>query len=164
VFVFPGHFVSALVGVVMVLGGLVMTFVGREPGGPGVLPNMPMTWAAIQRGLLVVTGGLVCSLILWVWLGRYLPKIPYLNRVLLSPTLAGATTIGSTGLESAWPVVGATGRAVTDLKPGGSAEFRDDALGDKRAVSVVSNVGFIPAGTEIVVAESRGSFVVVSRA
>ena len=167
IFVFPGHLVSAIVGVLMIIAGLVMTFVGREPGGPGVLPNLPMTWVAIERGLLIVVGGLVCSLLLSAWLNRYLPKLPYVRHLVLSPdaAAAGATAaiasplLGAT--EAPWPAVGATGRAVTDLKPGGSAEFHDELMNERRAVSVVSDAGFLPAGTELVVAESRGAFVVV---
>src|SRR3954451_1514001 len=87
IFVFPGHFVSGLIGIVMIIGGLVMTFVPMEPsvpGAPGVLPNMAGTRQAIEHGLLVVVGGMTCSLLLWLWLQRYLPKLPYFNPLVLA--------------------------------------------------------------------------------
>jgi len=75
VFVFPGHFVSAILGIVMIVGGLVMTFVPKEPGGmPGVLPSFEGTYAALRTGAVVVVGGLACSLLLWMWISRFLPR------------------------------------------------------------------------------------------
>lgn len=161
IFVFPGHFVSGVVGILMIIGGLIMTFVGSEPNSPGVLPNMSGTIAAIQRGLLVVTGGMVCSLFLWFWLSKYLPKIPYFNQMMLIPPGGDPTMMGALGADVVWPLVGQTGRAVTDLKPGGSAEFRDDTINDARPVSVVTEGAFLRAGTDVTVTESRGSRVVV---
>src|SRR6185295_7238403 len=58
IFVFPGHFVSGIVGGLMVIGGLIMTFVPKEPGGiPGFLPSLPGTYVALERGLIVVVSG-----------------------------------------------------------------------------------------------------------
>ena len=103
IFVFPGHFVSGIVGILMIIGGLIMTFVGSEPGGPGVMPGMSGTIAAMQRGLLVVTGGLVCSLVLWAWLSKYLPKIPYFNKLMLMPPGGDPTMMGAPARDSVWP-------------------------------------------------------------
>jgi membrane-bound serine protease (ClpP class) len=164
VFVFPGHFVSAVVGVLMIIVGLVFTFVGKEPTGPGFIPHMPMTWAAIQRGLLVVTAGLACSMALWIWLNRYLPKIPYFNRIVLQPAGGDPTLMGALGADVVWPLVGSIGKAVSELKPGGSAEFLDETINDTRVISVVSDSGFLPPGSDVVVTESRGSFIVVRKA
>jgi membrane-bound serine protease (ClpP class) len=164
VFVFPGHFVSAVAGVLMIIVGLVFTFVGKEPTGPGFMPHMAMTWAAIQRGLLVVTAGLACSMVLWIWLNRYLPKIPYFNRIVLQPAGGDPTMMGALGADIVWPLVGSVGKALTELKPGGSAEFTDDTINDTRVVSVVSDSGYLPPGSDIVVTESRGSFIVVRKA
>jgi membrane-bound serine protease (ClpP class) len=161
IFVFPGHFVSGAIGVLMVIGGLVMTFVPKEPGGiPGFMPSLSGTYVALERGLIVVASGLLCSLMLWLWLQRYLPKIPYFQKLVLT------TTVGSTEqtpiLESGvWPSVGATGRAVTDLRPGGKAAFLDPALGDERITQVVSESGFVTEGSPLIVREVAGNRVVV---
>ena len=103
IFVFPGHFVSGIAGILMIIIGLIMTFVGSEPSGPGVLPNMNGTIAAMQRGLLVVTGGLVCSMLLWAWLSKYLPRIPYFNRVMLMPPGGDPTMMGALAPTSSGP-------------------------------------------------------------
>ena len=53
-FVFPGHLVSLVIGTLMVLFGLIMTFAGKEPSGiPGWLPSMESTWRGIQNGLML---------------------------------------------------------------------------------------------------------------
>jgi membrane-bound serine protease (ClpP class) len=164
VFVFPGHGVSAVVGIVLMLGGLLMTFVGKEPSGPGFLPNMAQTWANVRQGLLVITGGLACSLLLSMWLRRYLHKLPYFHRLILTATSGGIAS-GHEATEfvagNQWPGVGTQGKAVTELKPGGSAEFMDVSLGDVRTIAVISESGYIPAGSKLVVRESRANRILV---
>ena len=59
------------------------------------------------------------------------------------------------------PALAPTGVAVTDLRPGGSAEFPDLGIEDVRTVGVVSESGYVAAGTQLVVRESRGARVVV---
>jgi membrane-bound serine protease (ClpP class) len=140
--------------------------VGDEPIEiPGILPKLPGTWAALQQGLLIVVGGMICSLALWVWLQRYLPRLPYLNRLILTTT-SGDLVVANPTFESGgtWPVVGSRGRVVTDLRPGGTAAFRDESISDDRITDVVSDSGFVPAGREVVVREVRGSHVVVRAA
>jgi membrane-bound serine protease (ClpP class) len=163
IFVFPGHGVSAILGALMILVGLVMTFVGREPSGPGFMPVLPQTWAALQRGVLVVTGGLICSLFLWLWLQRYLPKVPYFNRLILNSTVGGTTGRAelATPAPAPWPTVGAVGTAVTDLRPGGVASFFDDATNDSRTTNVVCECGYVRATSPVMVREVSGNRVVV---
>jgi len=161
IFVFPGHFVSGAVGALMVLGGLIMTFVPREPGGmPGVLPSLSGTYLALEKGLMVVVSGLFCSLLLWLWLQRYLPKLPYFQKLVLT-TSVGSTPMSPVAETGVWPSVGATGRAITDLRPGGKAAFMDPALGDVRITQVVSESGFVVEGTPLIVREVAGNRVVV---
>ncbi len=160
IFVLPGFGVAGISGLVLVIGGLVMTFI---PGGwPGSTPSFESVGDALQRGLIVVLGGLVSSLMLWIWLGRYLPKLPGFNRLLLqSPD--GQPTEVETGTASpvTWPSVGAIGRAVTDLRPGGAAAFTDESINDTRVADVVSDSGFVRANTPVIVREVHGNRVVV---
>ena len=161
IFVFPGHMISGLVGGILVVGGLVMTFVPKEPHGiPGIIPSMPGTYTAIEKGLIVTVSGMICSILLWLWLQRYLPKLPYFQKLVLT-TAVGSTSPNAMIETSAWPSVGAAGRAVTDLRPGGKAAFHDPALGDSRVTQVVSESGFVVEGTPLVVKEVAGNRVVV---
>lgn len=160
IFVFPGHFASLGVGILLLIGGLVLTFVPKEPGGlPGILPQLPQSYDAMARGLITVTAAIVASVGLWFWLQRYLPQLPYFNRLVLSngPSVATATA----AQESGWPATGMKGDAQTDLRPGGSALFYDYQLGEMRSVSVISDRGFIPAGTKLHVVEVSGNRILV---
>ena len=107
------------------------------------------------------------SLFLWFWLNKFLPKMPMLNRLILTAT-SGHTVVPRPGeagsaSRSIWPPVGAVGRATSELKPGGSAEFFDAATEEARHTSVVSENGFLPQGTEVIVREVNGPTVVVRK-
>jgi membrane-bound serine protease (ClpP class) len=167
-FLIPGFGVTGITGIVLVLGGLVMTFVGNAPGLPGTW-RLPQIWSGVQNGLLAVVIAFAVSGLLAVWLRRYLPKLPYLNRLVLqAPAPAGAGVPGSLAVPGpdapvvpgdTWPFVGTVGRAVSDLRPGGSAEF--PYADDRRIAPVVSDSGFVAAGTKVGVREVHGNRVVV---
>jgi membrane-bound serine protease (ClpP class) len=162
-FVLPGFGVTGISGIILILAGLVMTFVPSEPIEiPGVLPSLPGSVDALKQGVMIIVGGMFCSLLLWVWLQRYLPSMPYLNKLILTGGETAVTQPASEFAPSpAWPAVGAKGKAVTDLRPGGSASFFDDDIADARIADVVSDSGFVRAGAEVVVRETAGNRVVV---
>jgi membrane-bound serine protease (ClpP class) len=161
VFVFPHTGLMVLAGVVMMAFGLVMTFVGTEPGRSPLSPQLPGTWAGLKNGIFYVTGGLVGAAVVSWWISRFLPKIPYFGRIVLADTAGRAATDVVPTPPVGWPVAGAVGRAVTPLKPGGSAEFPDASGADVKVFSVVSESGYLPAGAPVVVRESGGGRVVV---
>jgi len=163
----PGHFVPGIVGGILTLSGLVLTFVPREPTGmPGFLPSLGQTWTALEHGLLAVSGAFAASLLLMVWLNRFLPSLPYLRRLVLTETsgghVDGAADVSATmGPPPTWPMVGSVGRAASELKPGGSAVFFDPAVSSERQVAVISDAGFVPPGTSVVVREVAGNRVII---
>jgi hypothetical protein len=61
----------------------------------------------------------------------------------------------------AWPPVGAVGRVVTELRPGGSAEFFDPITADRKITPVISESGFVVPGSEVIVREATGAAVIV---
>lgn len=176
-FVIPGFGVTGIVGIVLLLGGLVMTFVPPEPKLPGMLPSFSGTWVAMQQGLVAVVGALTVSVGLWFILARYLPRLPLFGRLILAstqgdmatatgtmavdPPSSSRTSASTVGKSSPWPVVGAIGRAMTDLKPGGTVQFIDDATGDWRSADAVSDSGYVANGAQVKVLELRGGYVVV---
>lgn len=153
IFVIPGFGVAGVAGLLLVLFGLVMSFVGHEPRSlPGVLPSLPATWAAIQKALIVLTAGLAGSLFLWAWLSRYLPKLPYVNRLILATDTSDVAAGAAPGIASPppdWVAEGSLGRAVTDLRPSGRAAFFDPVTRDDRLADVVSDAGFVRAGSPV---------------
>ena len=163
IFVFPGHLVSLIIGGVMVLAGLVLTFVGDAWQVPGSW-SIPATRSALERGIFIVVGGLACSMLLSMWLRRYLPSLPYFHRLILATPGAAAETVSAEGVPAmdeadVWPFAGTVGRAVTDLRPGGSAQF--PYADDTRVTGVISDSGYVRAGTKLLVKEARSNRVVV---
>ncbi len=170
IFVIPGFGVTGIVGLLLFFGGLVLTFVGTEPSLPGgVMPGLPAmrgTWINLQHGLFIVTGGLACSLFLWFWLNRYLPKMPYFNKLILT-TVTGDLSAPTGPIVIAppesGPAIGDAGVAVSELKPGGSVKFITDSYPDGRIAAVISESGWLPAGTPVTVREVAGNRVIVRR-
>jgi membrane-bound serine protease (ClpP class) len=158
-FVIPGFGFVGISGIVLILAGLTLTFV--PPIMPTQLPDVRFSWLPVQQGLIVTTSGLVGSLLLWAWLGRYVTKLPYLNRLVLQTPVGTAVEPTAVVPLGGWPVVGAIGEAATDLRPGGIGRFMDDQIGDTRTTDVVSDRGFVRAGVRVVVREVEGSRVVV---
>ena len=117
------------------------------------------SWRLIFWGI----GGAGASVLLWFWLQAYLPKLPYFNKLILTTTSGDvAPSAGSESVPAApWPSLGSRGRAMTDLRPGGTAAFHDPALNDARTADVISDTGFVRAGTEVVVREVQGNRIVV---
>ena len=165
-FVLPGFGVAGILGLLMLMFGLIMTFVGREPAGPGFWPQLPGTWVGVRNGLAMVVTALFCSIALSAWLRRYLPSLPYFNRLILTTTtgnLDGYVGEPERVAPEAGdrPPVGALGEVLTDLKPGGSATFVDPVTGGPRVVSVLSDVGYVPRGTRVAVRSTADNRIVV---
>jgi membrane-bound serine protease (ClpP class) len=162
VFVFPGHGVSAVAGIVLILGGLLLTFVGPQPGG-GFLPNSSGGWTNLRHGAIALTSSMAISMVVAYCLRSYLPRIPFLNKLILTTTSGNDIMKNSSDVppENGWPGIGTAGIAVTDLRPGGSAEFLDLSVGTHRPIAVISESGYVTAGSKLIVRESRGNHIVV---
>jgi membrane-bound serine protease (ClpP class) len=163
----PGHFFPGITGAILVLFGLVMTFVPKDNGVPASAENWRLVWIAMQKGIVVVAAALATSVLLWIWIGRFLPKVPYFNRLIITATSGGTGAGGGVPRDPSpaigWPPIGAVGKALSELRPGGSAEFFDPAIADKRITSVVSEAGYVAAGSEIVVRAVAGPSVIVRK-
>lgn len=95
---------------------------------------------------------LVSAAVLW----RVLPRIPWLNSVLL-PGPAGSISDAPVAIPAPSPLLGRRGRAATVLRPAGILEL------DGNPVDVVTRGDFYDAGTEVQVVEVEGNRVVVER-
>ena len=167
-FVIPGFGVAGILGILMVLVGLVLTFAGREPAGPGFWPQLEGTWVNVRNGVAMVVSALICSMALSAWLRRYLPTMPYFNRLILTATTGNMDEVAAAAPERVAdvrdddrPLVGAIGEALSELKPGGSATFIDPMTGVRRVVSVLSDVGYVARGTRVAVRSTADNRVVV---
>lgn len=142
VFLLPGFGVAGVSGLILTLGGLTLCFASRDSSA-----LLTVTSASLQHALIVIVSGMAGSLVLWGWLGRYLPRLPYFNRLILPNP---ATTSPPPPPALPYPAVGTTGLTVTDLRPAGRVRFSPDQS-DHVTTEVVSDAGFIPTNTPVTV-------------
>jgi membrane-bound serine protease (ClpP class) len=143
VFVIPGFGVAGLAGIVALVAGLGMTFVGAGATTSMVIGALGRVAISV---LLALGGGLV--------LLRVLPHLPYGRRFVLNENMnndLGYATAPAT--DRSW--LGRTGTAVSPLRPAGIAEIAGTRL------DVVSDGGFIEALAVIEVTRVDGNRIVV---
>ena len=157
---FGGIGLLAIPGFILMLVGIIASFVPAEPGG-GIIPHMQGTWDSLIWGLAVVTTACVASLAVFYVLSKYLYMTPGFRRLQLAPATGGSITFDESIRDAAdrpaadAVFVGALGIAGTDLRPAGKGRF-DDHL-----IDVVSFGQFIEKGDEIEVLEIFGNRIVV---
>ncbi len=154
IFLIPGFGVTGVCGILLILSGLVLAGLDKAP-------ESTSDWIDIVSLMLrygLMTAG---SVLLAFFVSKFLPKIPYANRLMLVPPedRLHADDDGSPlpGVDSAVALLGQVGTASSMLRPAGLAKFGD------RYVDVVTEGDFIDPGTPIQVVEVEGSRVVVKR-
>jgi hypothetical protein len=141
-----------VIGILLMMAGLALVTMDKVPSlddGAG--------WA--QLGLRVseyLLAG-IASFGFAFLIARFLPKVPYANRLLLAPPEqpAGAAESALPGASEAASLLGAIGTTNTPLRPAGVVRFAD------KFVDVVSDGGFIPAGARVQVITVEGTRIVV---
>jgi hypothetical protein len=110
---------------------------------------------------------MAASIVLAAWLSKYLPKVPFFGRLVLT-TVAGDVERpehlpGAPAVDHGpfWPAIGAFGDAVSDLRPGGSVSFYDATIADVRVMSVISATGYVSRGTKITVLDNKDNRILV---
>lgn len=137
IFAFPGTFVAAGLGVVCILAGMIMAMQSF------VLPDMtdaPWQADAMRGSILRTLLGFASAGAVMAILAPRLPKLPLFRRVALE-TAVTATVPGAEDVS----IVGATGTATTDLRPGGKIELSGKLL------DVVADGEFVARGERVVV-------------
>ena len=157
-FVVPGFGVFGVSGLVLMAGSLVMashTFSGMTAGE---------RFDESMGSLGSLAGALVTVIAVAMFLNRFLPSIPVLNRLILTPP--GYATVDESAphldpsvyesQQSAGPVtMGDVGIAESTLRPSGKASFGDHFM------DVVSDGGYIDHGTRIEVVRVAGNRIIV---
>ena len=154
IFLLPGFGVAGVSGILLILAGLVLAGLDKAP-------ESSSDWAELvgqmlRYGLTMAGAGVLAFV-----LSRFLPHIPYANRLMLVPpedqTDADAAS-PLPGVDTATSMLGLVGTTESMLRPSGLAKIGD------LYVDVVTEGDFIPAGTPIQVIEVEGTRVVVKRA
>lgn len=157
VLVIPGFGLAGISGLVLLLLGLLATFMPDEPGRflPIYKPQLTQSVDGLKHGVVALASGLTTTLIGMVLISRYLPQMPYLKNIIPpNPTDADITIDDPyEGLA----LVGDVGTAESQLHPAGKARF------GSQLVDVVTEGDLIDAGSTVEVIERAGNRVVVRR-
>jgi membrane-bound ClpP family serine protease len=151
VFVLPGFGVAGVTGVLLMLCGLGLVAYGQWP-------QTQEQWGQFGQRVgpfgLSILGAVVAAFLL----ARYLPSIPFVNRLILKPRdeaeEADETADAPVRSELA-SLLGAIGVAATPLRPAGKVQFGDSF------VDVVAEGDYVVPGTRVQVIEIEGNRVVV---
>jgi membrane-bound ClpP family serine protease len=151
IFILPGFGVCGISGILLVIGSLGLVAYGHWP-------QDSTEWGALMRKLAPFGIVLMSSVVLAILLGKYLPSIPYVNRLLLKPQ----TEEGDVGAQTPDPhresmaaLLGAIGVAATPLRPAGKVQFGE------QYIDVVAEGSYIVPGTRVQVIEIEGNRIVV---
>ncbi len=120
-FVFPGTLALGVAGALLMLVSLVMATVDVYPGMPAI-PTLPQLQLPIANLFVAGVGAVAIA---WV-LSRVLPKTS-LYGTLVSKSASGMESV-KTREQQHTSRIGAVGKAVSNLRPGGKAQFGDDVL------------------------------------
>lgn len=151
-FIAPGVGVFAVLGVLLLFGGIVGTFImtgrGLFPGGPagGGSGAGEVAWALVVTFGSIFVAGVVIAIIV-----RNFQNLPMLNRLVLKSASGDPPPedflVAMAEPEAAIPA-GAVGVAITPLRPAGRVQ-----VGDK-IIDAIADSGFIPSGAEVRVIRS----------
>ena len=145
-FVIPGFGVTGISGILLVLLGLALVAVKELQSRDDYI--------RLGQYLGLFSAGLIAAIFAAYTIGRYLPNIPYANRLVLPPPdeSEGAVTLPPAHSPA---LLGAIGVAVTTLRPAGKARFGEEF------VDVVAEGHYVEAGARVQVIEIDGVRVVV---
>jgi membrane-bound serine protease (ClpP class) len=150
-FVHPGTVLPGVIGIALVLVALLMAMVDVYPGGP-TLPTMPQIQWPLEE--LVISVG--TSMVIMLILARVLPSTP-MYRTLVSRGASGVSSIAKMEQKQA-SRVGQVGVAISNLRPGGKAQFGSDVL------DVITRGELIAKGQNVRIIGSSGSDLLVETA
>lgn len=155
IFVIPGFGVAGISGILLLLIGLLATFVPDEPGRsvPFYLPSLPSTVNGLKIALTTVVSSIIASLMGMAVLSRVLPRTPMFRRIVPANPTPSEVAVD----DPYWGLarIGDQGVAVGPLHPAGKARFAGEL------VDVVTQGEFVDNGTRVEVVERRGNRVVV---
>ncbi len=162
VFVIPGFGVFGVSGALLLFASLVMA---SQTFGNGILqPNHDLTDATWT--MVTLSTSIIAVIVMAVALSKFLPRIPVLNRMILTPP--GMETVQSPSDVQLRPdladtgslasLVGERGETLTVLRPAGKARVAG------RLLDVVSDGPYIPLGKPVEVVLITGNRIVVREA
>lgn len=147
VFVVPGLGFSGVAGAVLMFVSLLLVTLEHWPTDQNDWTNLGATFGTFAIGLVLAVAG--ATALTWS-----LPGIPFLNRIVLTPSAeedVSSPVLSQTGMQ----LLGAIGVAATPLRPSGKAQFGEEFL------DVIAEGDYVAPGGRVQVIEIEGSRIVV---
>jgi membrane-bound serine protease (ClpP class) len=163
IFVIPGFGVAGISGIVCILAGLFGTLVRNRPDELP-WPKTQFDWDLLADGVVGISIGLFGFIVVAMLISKYLPQIPLLGGLILSPSVlkpGTGTAVSMTGIvenRGTAVNVGDLGEVVNKLRPAGKARF-DDVI-----VDVVADGEFLDTGRMVRIIRIHGNRVIVKKA
>jgi membrane-bound serine protease (ClpP class) len=160
IFVIPGLGVAGISGLLLLLLGLVGTFIPNAPGH--LLPRSDAETNDALVGIATVLAAFFTFIVSGYFLSKHLHSFPILGKLVLTATsprpLAGSGSIlAAMAPEAGGLAVGSVGKVIMPLHPSGKAEF------DNHLLDVVTEEGFIDPGALVRVTEVSSLRILVER-
>ncbi|MFG0251548.1 MAG: nodulation protein NfeD [Phycisphaerales bacterium JB038] len=160
IFLIPGLGVAGISGLLLLLLGLVGTFVPNAPGH--LLPSSESETDAALVGISTVLAAFFTVIVAAYFLSKHLHSFPLLGRLVLTDTSPRPLPGGDSVLEAMAPsagglAVGSVGKVVMPLRPSGKAEING------RLLDVVTEEGFIDSEARVRVTEVSSLRILVER-
>jgi membrane-bound serine protease (ClpP class) len=150
IFVLPGFGACGIFGILCMLAGLGLVTLDK-------IPETGTEWGTLGVKVSQYLFAMMGAVALAFTIAKFLPRVPYANRMILkAPSERSETAVELLpGAGEAAELLGAIGTTSTPLRPAGVVKFGD------KFVDVVSDGGFIPAGTRVQVIQVEATRIVV---
>lgn len=156
IFIIPGFGLPGILGLVLLFGGLVGTFV---PGKDQMFPGQDTTGRDLSMGVLTVLLAAVTAGAGVYFITRHFGSLPVLNRLILKDAdladSADESLLSAMGPGAFRAQAGMEGVASTPLRPAGKVRIGDEEF------DVVSELGFVDSGARVRVVEASPFRIVV---
>ena len=151
-FVFPGLFISGLIGLLLLLGSLVWSLADIWPQSGG-----SFDWMVFTEPLIQILIGLLIALAGMLLLSRILPKTWVWEKLILSEAVGNNQPVKSYPMSQSITLLGKTGVALTPLLPSGRVTI------EGKSYDATAPFSSIRKGDPIVVTEEQGFSLVVTK-
>jgi membrane-bound ClpP family serine protease len=168
IFVVPGFGVIGVAGIVLLLLGMLGTFM---PSGSGLFPGDARGQSSLIWGASSMLAAFVTAGVSIYFIAKHFGSIPLFNKLVLKDVdaedVADASVLGVS--QEAPAVVGDVGVTVTKMTPAGRIELfvggaaGRDASNPGPVIDAVSEFGILPIGTKVRVVSVDGIRVGVER-